>query len=431
MIKRYSTEEMEKVWIPLAKFTNWARIEIAVLEAKKIIGELTVDIPDNLLASIKINPKKIDKIEAKKTKHDVIAFLMHTEPQLPPELQSHWHQGLTSMDVQDTGLSLQLVASVRQLLARIEGLMVAIEEKAIKFKYTPMIGRTHGIHAEPITFGVKLANWYSELERCRERLERLLVLVAVGTISGAVGMYTLDPRIEEIVCEILYLEPITATQIISRDIIAEYATTLAIIAGSLEKIAVTGRTLQRTEILEAQEFFDINQRGSSAMPHKKNPIGFENVSGLVRIIRHNASVALEQISTWDERSIDNSGSERIFLPDSSILLDYLLKRLTDLISKWIIYPEKIKENIGLTKGLIYSQDVQKLVAEKSNLPKQKAYGLVREVALLCWQKKTDFLEELLKDKKIIKYVSQEELKKCFDLDKKLQYVDYIFKKVFD
>ncbi len=430
MIKRYTTEEMGIIWSDKTKFNNWVKVETAALRAKVMLKMLKFKVPKKLEESITIDVEEINRIEKEITKHDVIAFLMHTSPQLPAYLRPFWHHDMTSYDTQDTALSLQLIASVDQLMSRLAKLMTVIKEKAMAYKFTPMIGRTHGVHAEPITFGVKLANWYSELDRNMARLKEQRKKVAVGKISGAVGMYTLSPEVEEVACELLGLKPVIATQIISRDIIAEYCTTLAIIAGALEKIAVTGRTLQRTEILEAQEFFDIHQRGSSAMPHKKNPISFENVSGLVRIIKNNASTALEQISTWDERSIDNSGSERVFLPDSSILLDYLIKRLTGIISKWIIYPEKMMRNLNLTKGLIFSQDVQSLVASKSNLPREEAYQLVRQVALRCWDTEADFLKELLKDKKIMEFVSEKELRACFDLNEKLKHVDYVFRKIF-
>jgi adenylosuccinate lyase len=338
---------------------------------------------------------------------------------------------MTSYDTQDTALSLQLAASVKQILSRIEKLKTVLKEKAFEYRNTPQIGRTHGVHAEPITFGVKIANWYNEFSRHEKRLERLLEQVSVGKISGAVGMYTLDPKVEKETCKILGLKPIIATQIIARDIIAEYVATLAIIAGTIEKIGVTIRTLQRTEILEAQEYFDPkNQRGSSAMPHKRNPISAENLSGMANIMRGYASAALGTISTWDERDISNSGQERIYLPDASILLDYMLNRLSSLVEKWIIYPERMKDNLNLTKGLVFSQNVQTLLAEKSNLPREEAYKIVRDIAQGCWESKEDFKKSLLKNSDVMKYLSIKDIEKCFDISTKLKYVDYIFKKVF-
>ena len=430
MIKRYTTPEMENNWSALRKFNNWVKVEAAVLRAKVEVGELQVEVPRNLERSIKINVEEINRIERDITKHDVIAFLMHTSPQLPEELRPYWHDKLTSYDPQDTGLSLQLVHSIDLLELSLRDLMFAIKDKAKKYKYTPQIVRSHGVHAEPITFGVKLANWHSECRRDLERLRRLRVLVAVGKISGAVGMYTLDPEIEKLVCKQLGLKPIIATQIISRDIIAEYVSTFAIIGGTIEKICVNIRTLQRTEILEAQEYFSPTQRGSSAMPHKRNPIGSENLSGMARVLRGYAVTAMENQNTWDERDIANSGPERIILPDASNLLDYMIVRLERIVRKWIIYPEKMRKNLDLTKGLIFSQEAQALVAKKSGLPREEAYKLVRDITQECWDSGQIFLEALLDSQEIMKYVMEDELKKCFDLESKLQHVDYIFEQVF-
>ncbi|MFA5872084.1 MAG: adenylosuccinate lyase [Parcubacteria group bacterium] len=432
MIPRYTTEEMQKIWNEEAKFRNWAKVETAVLQAKVSLNLLNATVPENLIETLQIIPTEIDHIEKEITKHDVIAFLMHTSPQLPEELRPHWHAGMTSYDTQDTALSLQLVASVRQIIARVKNLKAVLKEKAFKYKYTPQIGRTHGVHAEPITFGTKLAKWYDEFSRHERRLEKLLEQVSVGKVSGAVGMYTLDPKIEEETCKLLGLKPVMATQIISRDIIAEYVSTLAIIAGTIEKIAVTVRTLQRTEILEVQEYFDMKkQRGSSAMPHKRNPIAHENISGMANMLRGYAVTALGTISTWDERDISNSGQERIFLPDASILLDYMLARLVGLMEKWIVYPERMEDNLNLTKGLVFSQNVQALLAEKSNLPREDAYKIVRDIAQQCWESREDFREALQKNTDVMEYLSSEELEGCFDINTKLKYVDYIFEKVFE
>lgn len=432
MISRYSTEEMSQIWSNENKFRNWVKVEAAVLQAKVNLGLLKVKIPKNLVESIKIEAEEINRIEKEITKHDVIAFLMHTSPQLSEELRPYWHAGMTSCDTQDTALSLQLVASIDFMLDRVKKIKDVLKKRAFEYKDVAQIGRTHGVHAEPITFGVKLAKWHDEFNRHIDRLNKLRKRVAVGKISGAVGMYSLDPRIEEETCRLLDLEPIIATQIISRDIIAEYVSTLAIIAGTVEKICVNVRTLQRTEILEAQEYFDPkNQRGSSAMPHKRNPISFENLSGMANIMRGYAVTALGAISTWDERDISNSGQERIFLPDASILLDYMLNRLTGSIGKLIVYPEKMKENLNLTKGLVFSQNVQTLLAEKSNLPREDAYKIVRDIAQKCWESREDFHAALQKNKEVMKHISPKELEECFDLKNKLKHVDYIFEKVFD
>ena len=431
MIPRYTKKEMSQIWSNEAKFHNWARVEVAVLQAKVNLGLLDITIPDKLAEKIKIDPTEIDRIEKEITRHDMAAFLLHTSPQLPEELRPFWHAGMTSYDIEDTALSLQLIASVKQIIARIKKVKEVLRIKALKYKYTPQIGRTHGVHAEPITFGVKLAKWYDEFSRHEKRMAKLLEQVSVGKISGAVGMYTLDPKIEEEACKLLGLKPVMATQIVARDIIAEYISTLAIIGGTLEKIAVTIRTLQRTEILEMQEYFDMKkQKGSSAMPHKRNPWGHENVSGMANVMRGYAGMALATISSWDERDLSNSGQERIYIPDSSILLDYMFARLTGEMEKWIIYPKKMKDNLNLTKGLVFSQNVQTLLAEKSSLPREVAYKIVQDIAQACWENKKDFFKALNKNKKVRKYLSEKELKKCFDLDAKLKYVDYIFKKVF-
>jgi adenylosuccinate lyase len=431
MISRYSTKEMSQIWSNETKFRNWVEVETAVLQAKINLGLLDVKIPENLVESIKIDLEEINRIEKEITKHDVIAFLMHTSPQLPEELRPFWHAGMTSYDTQDTALSLQLAASADLLLNRVKKNKEVLKNKAFEYKDVAQIGRTHVVHAEPITFGVKLAKWYDEFARQEERLIKIRDQVAVGKVSGAVGMYTLDPHIEEETCRILGLKPVIATQIISRDIIAEYVSTLAIVAGTVEKICVNIRTLQRTEILEAQEYFDPkNQRGSSAMPHKRNPISFENLSGMANMMRGYAVTALGAISTWDERDISNSGQERIFLPDASILLDYMLNRLAGSLEKLIAYPDKMKENLNLTKGLVFSQEVQTLLAEKSNLPREDAYKIVRDIAQKCWESLEDFQEALQKNKEVMKYISEKELKECFDLKNKLKHVDYIFEKIF-
>lgn len=430
MLKRYTTEEMEKIWSDEIKFKNWIKVELAVLKAKSLAGELKINIPENLINTIKIDPEKINKIEKENTKHDVIAFLMHTSPQLPNNLRPHWHEKMTSYDTQDTALSLQLIESLNLIEKRIKLLMSVLKEKAFRYKYTAKIGRTHGVHAEPITFGVQLVNYYDEFNRHISRIQKIKEQTSVGKISGAVGMYTLSPKIEKITCDLLGLKPVISTQIISRDIIADYISMIAIIGGTIEKIGINIRTMQRTEILEAQEYFSPTQRGSSAMPHKRNPIGAENLSGMSRILRGYVITALENQNTWDERDIANSGPERIIIPDASILLDYMLKRMTNIIEKLIIYPENMEKNLNLTKGLIFSQNVQALIAKNSGLPREEAYGLVREVAQKCWETKENFQEALLNSSQIMNYVNTKEIKNCFDLKGKLKYIDYIFQKIF-
>lgn len=431
MLKRYSTEDMEKLWSEWNKFFNWLLVELAVLRVRHEIGELPHPVPDNIEEKIKIDPNEINRIEKEITKHDVIAFLMHVSPQFPEELRPWLHRGLTSYDIVDTGMSLQLRESVAILMNRLGKLMIAIKKKAIVYKYEPGIGRTHGIHAEPITFGVKLANWHAELWRSFLRLSKLYTTVSVGKISGAVGMYTLDPQIEELVCEKLKLKPVIATQIIARDIIAEYMSTLGILASTIGKISLNIRSLSQTEIGEVMEFFDKDQKGSSAMPHKRNPIGSENLSGLCRIPVVNIVVALENnANCWHERSLDNSGAERVIIADSAILLDYEIGRLTNVVEKMLVFPKRMWENLHLTKGLIFSQEVMMLVAEKSQLPREDAHTLVRNVALACWETRSDFFEALVANETIMRFVTREELADCFDLKKKIRHVDYIFQRTF-
>jgi adenylosuccinate lyase len=422
---------MANTWSEANKFYNWLLVEIAVLKARQRLGELPHEVPEGLAEKISIQPEEINRIENEITKHDVIAFLMHVSPQFPEALRPWLHRGLTSYDIGDTALSLQLKQSVDILIQALTKLMGAIKAVALEYKYTPEIGRTHGIHAEPITFGVKLANWYDELKRHYDRLKRLSVSVSVGKISGAVGMYTIDPKIEELVCENLGLKPVIATQIVSRDIVAEYMSTLGIVAATIGKISTNLRLLSQTEIGEIMEPFGKDQKGSSAMPHKKNPIGSENLSGLMRVACSNVQVAYENLAAcWHERSLDNSGSERVIIADTSILLDYAMARLADIIEKMRVFPDRMATNLNRTKGLVFSQEVMMLVAEKSGLPREEAHTLVRNVALECWENGADFLEALLGNDSIMRFVDEKDVKACFDLESKLRYVDYIFGKVF-
>jgi adenylosuccinate lyase len=432
MLDRYSKDQMKAIWSEKSKFHNWLIVEIAVLRVRNVIGEFQYEVPVDLAEKIVIDPKEIDKIEADITGHDVVAFLMHISPQFPEELRSWLHRGLTSYDISDTALSLQMRASLGLLIEKITKLMEVVKTVALAYKYVPQIGRTHGIHAEPITFGVKLANWYDELKRHQARLMRLLEVVSVGKISGAIGMYTLDPIIEELVCAELGLKPVIATQIISRDIVVEYMSVLGIVCGSIGKIATNLRLLSQTEIGEIMEPFRKTQKGSSAMPHKKNPIGGENLSGLMRVACANITVAYENLANcWHERSLDNSGAERVILADTSTLLDYALARLAGIIEKMRVFPDRMMENLNLTKGLVFSQEVMMLVAERSGLPREDAHTLIKDIALECWEKRSDFLEALLADKKIMSFVDESGLRACFDLPNKLRHVDYIFDKVFN
>lgn len=431
MIERFTREEMGYIWSPEQKFTNWARVEIAVLRARVARGELKVEVPEDLENSIHIITKEIDRIEAEKTHHDVKAFLEHTEEQLPEKLRSYWHDRLTSYDPHDTGLSLQIGASIELLQSGLKAMMTNIKRLALEHKYTPQVGRTHMVHAEPITFGVALANWYDECTRHEERLIDIAKRTRVGKISGAVGMYTLDPAIEAEVCKSLGLEPIIATQIISRDIIADYLQTNALIAGTLQKIADNIRQMQSTEVGEVAEYFEPGSTGSSAMPHKQNPQYSENVSGLVEVIRAYATAGLALQRDLYQRVLCNSGPERIILPDSSILLDFILARMTGVLDTLIVYPERMLQNLDITKGLIYSQNVQALIAEKSGLPREKAYALVRTVVdESLTPAGISFVDQLTISPPIREHVDEKEILECFELKRMLKHVDYIFERVF-
>lgn len=431
MLSRYSRREMSSIWSEDNKFRKWLEVEIAVLKVRKKIGEITHEIPNDLLKKIKIDPTEINRIEKDVTKHDVVAFLTYISPQFPENLRPWLHRGLTSYDIGDTSLSLQMTESVFLLMSGVCNLKNTLKKVAIEHKYTPEIGRTHGIHAEPITFGVKLANWYAELSRHENRLANLAGSVSVGKISGAVGMYTIDPKIEKEVCKDLGLNPVVATQIISRDIVAEYLSTLGNVCATIGKISTNLRLLSQTEIGEVMESFSKDQKGSSAMPHKKNPIGSENLSGLMRVAYSNVQVAFENLANcWHERSLDNSGSERVIIVDTSILLDYALERLSGIIKNMRVFPEKMLGNLNLTKGLVFSQEVMMLVAEKSELPREEAHTLVRDIALECWENNRDFFSALLENEIIMKYANKEDLRSCFDLKSKLRYVNDIFEKVF-
>lgn len=429
MLQRYTREKMGKIFPDTNRFHYWLVIEIAVLKARHLLGELPHEVPDNLIDSITINPEEINRIEKEVTKHDVVAFLKHVQPQFPKELQSWVHRDMTSYDIGDTALSLQMRDALDLLIIEHDKLIHVLEARAIEFKNTAQVGRTHGIHAEPITFGIKLLNYCAEVKRSRRRLMHLRREEIYGKLSGAVGVYTLSPEIEEVVCSGLGLKSIIATQIISRDIIAEHMLALSIAGATLAKIATEIRNLSRTEIGEVAEAFGRGQKGSSAMPHKQNPIGSENIVSLMRPVCTNGQVALENLSTcWHERSLDNSGNERIIIADTFIALDFSLARLTDIIENLRVFPDRMMENLNLTKGLVFSQTVMTLVADKSGLPREDAHALVGAVAQKCREERSGFLEALLKSEEIMKYVSEEEMLLCFDLDYQLRHVDDIFQK---
>jgi len=428
MISRYSLPEMTQIWSDEFKFKTMLQIEILTLEAlaqqKKI--------PDSALKKIKkkakFNLKQIQEIETK-TQHDVVAFVTNVAQNIGEEAK-YLHLGLTSSDLLDTTLGLQLKKASEILIKDLENLLNLLAKKAKKYKEMVCIGRTHGIHAEPITFGLKLASWYDEMRRNLVRLQQAKEVVCVGKISGAVGTYAnISPEVENYVCKKLGLKPAKiSTQIISRDIYAQYLMTLAIIGSSLEKFAQEIRHLQRTEVQEVEEPFGKGQKGSSAMPHKKNPVICERICGLSRILRTNALASLENIALWHERDISHSSVERIILPDSTILLDYLLNKFIEVLTGLVVYPENMLVNLVKTKGLIFSQRVL-LVLMQKGLKRTVAYDLVQKAAMRAFKEKINFKEAILEDKKIASYLSKKELEEIFDLNYYLRYIDKIFRKV--
>jgi len=427
MIERYSRPQMKRVWSDESKFAKWLEVEIAVCEAW---AELDI-IPREAVPKIKLarlNLKRMEEI-LKETRHDMTAFLGSVAESLGDESR-FIHLGLTSSDVIDTALSLQLVEATEILSQDIKELISVLAQKAIKHKYTAMIGRTHGVHAEPLSFGLKLALWIEEMKRNRQRLSEAKRAIAVGKISGAVGTYaTLSPKVEERACARLGLAPApVSSQILQRDRHAQFMTTLAIIASSLEKFATEIRGLQRTETREVEEPFGVSQTGSSAMPHKRNPELCERICGLARLVRGYALTSMENISLWHERDISHSSTERIILPDSCLALDYSLALFTSVMRRLQIYPQRMKRNIGLTKGLIFSQRVMLALIDKG-LSRQKAYELVQRNAMKAWQGNKNFLSLLKADPEVTATLTQEELEPLFDEQYYLRYIDEIFKRL--
>ena len=415
---------MRQIWTEENKFRIWLQIEILACEARRI--------PRKDLATIKRKAKfeveRINEIE-RTTNHDVIAFLTNVAEHVG-RTSRHIHEGLTSSDVVDTALAVQMTQAADILIADVKGLRKVIAAKAKKYKLTPMIGRTHGVHAEPITFGLKMALMFDEFGRALERLQRARDTIAVGKISGAVGTYAhMSPRIEIYICKKLGLQPDKiSTQIVQRDRHAEYSAALALVGCSIERWAQEFRHLQRTEVLEAEEFFAAGQKGSSAMPHKRNPITFERLCGLARVLRGNAVAAMENVALWHERDISHSSVERIILPDSTTLLDYMLVKLADGVEKLIVYPERMRANLEASKGLIYSQAVL-LALTKKGLAREKAYAIVQRNAMRTWADSKTFKEFLLKDAEVMKTLTRREVEALFDLGIHLSQVDSTFKKV--
>jgi len=418
---------MARIWEEENKFRKWLEIEIYACEAWAELGK----IPQEALAEIKekagFNISRIKEIE-KIVRHDVIAFLTSVAEQVG-DASKYIHLGLTSSDILDTALALLMREAADQIFRRLKDLRAVLVEKAKEHKYTIMMGRTHGVHAEPITFGLKMALWVMEVDRHIERLHQAREMISVGKISGAVGTFAnVDPRVEEYVCHKLGLKPAqVSTQIIQRDRHAQYMTTLAIIASSLEKMATEIRNLQRTDILEVEEPFEQGQKGSSAMPHKRNPIMCERIAGLARIIRSNALAALENIPLWHERDLTHSSVERVIIPDSTILLDYMLAKFTEVMAGLKVYPENMRRNLEATHGLVFSQRVLLALVEKGLL-REEAYALVQRNAMEAWRKGVSFKELLLKDKEVTSRLTPSEIEDLFDYSYHLKYVDYIFER---
>ena len=430
MIPRYTRPEMGRLWDIEAKYEKWLEVEIAVCEAWTEFGEIPKDALRAIKRKARFDVKKIDEID-KVVKHDVIAFLISVSQSLGPEAR-FVHKGLTSSDIIDTALALLMRKASDIIIKDIRKLMEVLKKQAYKYKDTPMMGRSHGVHAEPITFGLKFALWFEDMKRNLNRMKRAKNIISIGKLSGAVGTFSnIPPLIEEKVCKKLGLKPEPiATQIVQRDRHAEYFTTLALIAASVEKVATEIRHLQKTEVLEAEEPFMAGQRGSSAMPHKRNPVGCENLSGLARLVRSNAIAAIEDIALWHERDITHSSVERVIIPDSSILVDFMLDRLTGILDGLHVYPKRMKENISRSYGLFTSQRVMLALLEKG-LDRDNAYTLVQKNAMKSWKEGADFKKILLRDREVKRYLTAKEIGEIFNLSYYLKNVDYIFRRVFE
>jgi len=431
LIPRYTRAEMGRVWSDENRFQKWLEVELAATEALAEAGVVPREAAARLRERARVDVAQIHAHEAR-VKHDVIAFTMAVGESIGHPETARWlHYGLTSNDVVDTAQALVLRDASRLIDAGIERMGEILERRAYEFKDTPEIGRTHGIHAEPITFGLKIANWWAENRRDLERFRAAAKQLAVGKISGAVGNCShLGPEIEEKICRRLGLDvaPITS-QVIERDRHAEYVGTLAILAASLERIATEIRHLQRTEVREAEEPFGGEQRGSSAMPHKRNPVGCEQICGLARVVRGNAVAATENIALWHERDISHSSVERIILPDSTILVDYMLARMADIVANMKVFPERMRRNLDATQGLVFSgQLLQDLV--EHGMPHEDAYKTVQAHAMAAWESETSFRDPVAADSGIVKFLDAKALAHTFDLSRQLRYVDAIFRRVF-
>jgi adenylosuccinate lyase len=420
---------MAAIWSEARRYEAWLEVELAATDALADAGVVPADDARTLRARASVDPARVEEIE-RTTQHDVIAFTTAVAERVGPS--ARWlHFGLTSSDVVDTALELQLTAACDLILADLDALLEAIRRRADEHRRTPMIGRTHGVHAEPMTFGVKLALWYAEARRGRERIVRARSAVAVGKISGAVGMFAhLDPSIEDAVCRRLKLAPApVSSQIIQRDRHAELMTALALVAASLEKLAVEVRGLQKTEIGEVEEPFARGQKGSSAMPHKRNPVGCEQVTGLARLVRANALAALENVALWHERDISHSSVERVILPDSFLALDHMLRRFTRIVSGMVVYPERMLENLQRSRGVVFSGSVLLELARRG-ISREQAYEWVQRNAMRSFHERQDFKTLLLQDEDVMRVLPREVIDEAFDLNVQMRHVDTLFNRVF-
>lgn len=429
MIDRYTLPEMKAIWSLENKFKKWLEVEIAVCEVHAEDGTIPLEALNEIKEKASFSVQRIEEIE-KITDHDLIAFTTNLAENIG-EAARYVHYGLTSSDVVDTANALLLRESCDVLIDKVDKLLEVLKRRAFEFKNTPQIGRTHGIHAEPTSFGLTWALWYSEMQRNRRRLQAAKETISVGKISGAVGNFAhLSPDFERRVCEKLGLKPAeVSTQIIQRDRYAEYLCTLAIVASTLEKIALQIRHLQRTEVREAEEKFKTGQKGSSAMPHKRNPILSERICGIARTIRANAIVGLENVALWHERDISHSSAERIVLPDSSSALDYIIAKTTSLLDTLVVYPENMLKNLELTRGLIFSGQLLLALTQKG-ISREQAYALVQRNAMKVWDESGNFKDYVLSDSDIRAWLSKGEIEQVFDLRYYLRHVDSIFDRVF-
>jgi adenylosuccinate lyase len=420
---------MASVWSPENRYRKWLDVELLACEALAKGGAIPLESLENIKKRAGFDIERIEEIE-KTVKHDVIAFLTSVSEKVGEDAR-YIHMGLTSSDILDTSLAILLKESAEILIHDIELLLRVLKDKAFQHKNTLMIGRSHGMHAEPVTFGLKMALWYKEMQRNLDRMRGAKETISYAKLSGAVGTFSsIDPSVEEYVCDRLGLKPApVATQILQRDRHAEFFTTLAIIASSIEKFSTEVRLLQRTEVGEAEEFFSAGQKGSSAMPHKRNPVLSENMSGLARLMRSYAMVSMENMTLWHERDISHSSAERVIGPDATILLDFMLHRFADMVENLVVYPERMMLNLNMTGGVFFSQKVLLKLVDKG-LSREKAYEIVQRSAMKSWEEKVAFKELLLRDSETMSYLTADDVDDAFKIENFLTHQDYIFERVF-